>query len=165
MAQNTQQFGARESQIKRVNEIGSSSFAESQLSHITAMLNKIVTRGIQKVIICGICCLEGHHTDACPTLQEANVSAVYSNQGQRQYDPYSNTYNEGWRDHPNLRYDPKTNPPNFDQTSHQPSSQDRTNFLLEQVLKKMDHRFHSMETTLKQVQERQTATDTIVSNL
>ena len=45
MAQNTQQFGARESQIKRVNEIGSSSSVESQLSHITAMLNKIVTGG------------------------------------------------------------------------------------------------------------------------
>ena len=29
----------------------------------------------------------------------------------------------------------------------------------------MDDRFQSMETTLKQVQERQTATDTIVSNL
>ncbi|KAJ8751474.1 hypothetical protein K2173_016691 [Erythroxylum novogranatense] len=32
---------------------------------------------------------EGHFTDACPTLK---------------YDPYSNTYNPGWRDHPNLRY-------------------------------------------------------------
>jgi len=44
MAQNTKQFGARESQIKKVNEIGSSSSVESQLSHITAMLNKIITR-------------------------------------------------------------------------------------------------------------------------
>jgi hypothetical protein len=23
---------------------------------------------------------------------------------QHKYDPYSNTYNPGWRDHPNLRY-------------------------------------------------------------
>jgi len=165
MAQNTQQFGARESQVKRVNEIGSSSSIEGQLSHITAILNKIVTEGIQKVVIYGICCLGRHPTDACPTLQEGNVNAVYSNQGQRGYDPYSNTYNEGWRDHPNLRYDSKTNPPSFDQTSHQPSSQDGINFLLEQVLKKMDDRFQSVETILKQVQERQTATDTIVSNL
>lgn len=105
MAENTQQFGARESQIKRVNKIGSSSSVESQLSYITTMLNKIVTGGVQKAIICGICCLDqGHPTDACPTLQEENVNAVYSNQGQRRYDPYSNTYNEGWRDHPNLRY-------------------------------------------------------------
>ena len=52
-----------------------------------------------------------------------------------------------------------------DQSSHQPSNQDRTNFLLEQVLKKMDDRFQSLETTLKQVQEKQTATDILVSNL
>ena len=43
MAQNTQQFGTRDSLVKRVNEIGSSSSLENQLSHITAMLNKIVT--------------------------------------------------------------------------------------------------------------------------
>jgi len=129
------------------------------------MLNKIVIGGIQKAVICSICCLEGYPTDVCPTLQESNVNALYSNQNQRRYDLYLNTYNEGWRDHPNLRCDPKPNPPGFDQPSRQPSSQDRTNFLLEQVLKKMDNRFQSMETTLKQVQERQAATDTIVSNL
>ena len=129
MAQNTQQFGARELQVKRVNEIGSSSSVENQLSHITATtLNKIVTGGIQKAVICGICCLDGHFTNACPTLQEGNVNALYSNQNQRRYDPYSNTYNEGWRDYPKLRYGPKPNPPGFDQPSHQYSNQDRTNF-------------------------------------
>ena len=81
------------------------------------------------------------------------------------YDPYSNTYNEGWRDHPKLRYGPKPNPPGFDQPSHQHSNQDRANFLLEQAIKKMDDRFQILETTLKQVQEKQTATDIIVSNL
>ena len=147
MAQNTQQFGARDSQVKRVNEIGSSSSLENQLSHITAMLNKIVTGGIQKSVRCGICCLEGHPTDACPTLQEGSVNALYSNQNQRRYDPYSYTYNAGY--HPNLRYDPQTNPPGFDQTSRQSSNQDRTHFLLEQVLKNMDDRFQNVETTLK----------------
>jgi len=95
MAQNAQQFGASESQIKRVNEIGSNSSVESQISHITTMFNKIITEGVQKAVICAVCCLEGHPTDACPTLQERSVNAVYSNLGQRRYDPYSNTYNEG----------------------------------------------------------------------
>ena len=67
---------------------------QNQLSHITAMLNKIVTGGIQKAVICNICCLEGHYTDACPTLQEGNVNALYFNQNQMRYDPYSSTYNE-----------------------------------------------------------------------
>jgi len=129
------------------------------------MLNKIITGRVQKAVICGICCLEGHPTDAYPTRQESNVNAVYSNQGQRSCDPYSNTYNEGWRDHPNLRYDPQTNPPGFDQMSCQPSNHDRTNFLLEQVFKKMDDRFQILETTLRHVQEKQTTIDIMVSNL
>ena len=124
MAQNTQQFGTRDTQVKRVNEIGSSSSLENQLSHITAMLNKIVTGGVQKAIICGICYLEGHSTDTCPTLQEGNVNALYSNQNQRRYDPYSNTYNEGWRDHPNLSYGPKPNPPGFCLLYTSPSPRD-----------------------------------------
>jgi len=81
---------------------------------------------------------------------------MFSNQGRRKYDPYSYTHNEGWRDHPNLKYGPRNNPPGFDQPSRQPSTQDRTNFLLEQVIKKMDDqkkeintRFQNIEMTLK----------------
>ena len=50
----------------------------------------------------------------CPTMQEdyieqANaVDGAFNGQPQRKYDPFSNTYNPGWRDHPNLRY---VNPP------------------------------------------------------
>ncbi|XP_021755319.1 uncharacterized protein LOC110720585 [Chenopodium quinoa] len=51
----------------------------------------------------------GHPTDACPQLQEeqneqANAMGFQGQGPQRSYDPYSNTYNPGWRDHPNLRY-------------------------------------------------------------
>lgn len=51
----------------------------------------------------------GHPTDMCPTLQEnsfqqANVVGGIPGQQRQRYDPYSNTYNEGWKDHPNLRY-------------------------------------------------------------
>ena len=69
MAQYTQQFEARESQFRKVNERSSGPSVETQLSQITAMLNKIVTKGVQKVVMGGICYLEGHVTDACPTLQ------------------------------------------------------------------------------------------------
>ena len=60
--------------------------------------------------LCGICCAPDHPTDTCPTLQEteqpADVSAMQSGfrPQPQQYNPYSNTYNPGWRDHPNLRY-------------------------------------------------------------
>ena len=46
----------------------------------------------------------------CPTMQEdyieqANaVDGAFNGQPQRKYDPFSNTYNSGLRDHLNLRY-------------------------------------------------------------
>jgi len=99
------------------------------------MLNKLVTGGVQKAMVCGIYYLEGRATDACPTLQGGDVNAMFSNQGERKYEPYSNMYNEGWRDYPTLRYGPRSNPLGFEQQSCQPSAKDRTNFLLEQVIK------------------------------
>ncbi|XP_073133820.1 uncharacterized protein [Henckelia pumila] len=51
----------------------------------------------------------GHSTEMCPTLQEEIVEQVNATGGfpgspQRNYYPYSYTYNPGWRDYPNLRY-------------------------------------------------------------
>ncbi|XP_031274922.1 uncharacterized protein LOC116133348 [Pistacia vera] len=50
----------------------------------------------------------GHKTDMCPTLQEKGAEQVNAAENfpgpPRQYDPYSNTYNPGWRDHPNFSY-------------------------------------------------------------
>ncbi|XP_073120493.1 uncharacterized protein [Henckelia pumila] len=45
----------------------------------------------------------------CPTLQEdptqqANAIGGFPGQPQHRYDPYSNTYNPRWRDHPNFSY-------------------------------------------------------------
>ena len=53
----------------------------------------------------------------CPTLQEepikqVNVACGFPGQLQRKYDPYSSTYNLGWKDHPNLSYgNPQVNQP------------------------------------------------------
>jgi len=66
------------------------------------------------VKVCSICSLQGHTSDMCPTMQENYIEHVhavdggFNEQPQRKYDPFSNTYNPGWRDHPNLCYG---NPP------------------------------------------------------
>ena len=66
MAQNTQQFGTREPQFRKVNELSSGLSIEIQLSQITTRLNKLVAGGVEKVVVCGTCYLEGHATDAYP---------------------------------------------------------------------------------------------------
>jgi len=116
------------------------------------MLNKLVTGGVQKAVVCGICYLEEHATDVCPTLLGGDVNVIFSNRGQRKYDPYSNTYNQGWRDHPNLRYRPRNKPLGFYQPSRQPSAQDRTNSLLEQVIKTMDGQKKGIGTRLQNIE-------------
>ncbi|CAN6723534.1 unnamed protein product [Malus baccata var. baccata] len=59
--------------------------------------------------ICGVCSIQGHQSDQCPQLIEnggwESAHAVgYGNQNQPRGDPFSNTYNQGWRDHPSFRW-------------------------------------------------------------
>jgi hypothetical protein len=77
----------------------------------------MVVGDMQTMKACGICLVVGHPTDMCPALQEepieqVNAASGFPRQWQRQYDPYSSTYNPGWRDHPNLSYgNPQVNQP------------------------------------------------------
>ncbi|KAM1569366.1 hypothetical protein ACFX10_034490 [Malus domestica] len=53
--------------------------------------------------------MQGHANDQCPQLIEnggwesANAMG-FGNQNQPRHDPYSNSYNPGWRDHPNFKW-------------------------------------------------------------
>ncbi|KAJ9179088.1 hypothetical protein P3X46_010912 [Hevea brasiliensis] len=79
-----------------------------------ALVNKtpdeqLAVGNMQTVKVCGICLGLCYATDMCPALQEdesiQHVNAVGNyGQPQHRYDPFSNTYNPGWRDHPNLSY-------------------------------------------------------------
>ncbi|KAL2237321.1 UNVERIFIED_CONTAM: hypothetical protein Sindi_0923800 [Sesamum indicum] len=107
MTSNTQQFGVRyDDPPKRSNEVSN---LEDCLNQLTSIVEKVVADKHQQVKACGVCTLTGHATDMCPTLQEsttehADTVGGFAGQQQRRYDPFSNTYNPGWRDHPNLSY-------------------------------------------------------------
>ncbi|KAL0453509.1 UNVERIFIED_CONTAM: hypothetical protein Slati_1329000 [Sesamum latifolium] len=104
MASNTQQFKTRyDDPPKRSNEVS----VADQLSELTSLVKQIVVEK-HHVKVCGICTSPEHVTDMCPTLLEpptehAEAIGGFSGQ-QRRYDPFSRTYNPGWRDHPNLSY-------------------------------------------------------------
>ncbi|KAL0434058.1 UNVERIFIED_CONTAM: hypothetical protein Slati_2740100 [Sesamum latifolium] len=108
MAANNQQFGTRnDNPPRKVNEVSVS--IDERLDELTSLVKKFVVGGSQQVKACGICTSPGHFIDACPTLQEeptmhANAIGGLPGPSQRGHDPFSNTYNPGWRDHPNLRY-------------------------------------------------------------
>ncbi|XP_021743408.1 uncharacterized protein LOC110709494 [Chenopodium quinoa] len=111
MAQNTQQFGTR-NDVKRVNDVDLSGIKTQlqknaqQIATLTTLVSKIVPDKESRARVYGVCSDFSHATDECPTLQSEDVNALnnFPGQSQRKYDPFSNTYNEGWKDHPNLRY-------------------------------------------------------------
>ena len=138
MAENKQQFGTRRDGSGRHLVEGLTSSMETQIANLTDMISKLVNVGVQKPRLCGICCLEGHTTEVCPQLREGDVNAFFPNQ--RRYDPYSPTYNEGWRDHPNFRYQQQAPryQPNPNASSQSPNAESKTQLMFEALMKKMD---------------------------
>lgn len=63
--------------------------------------------------VCSICSQFDHVTEACPRyyyenmFNQANQLQVY--QGKPKNEPFSNTYNQGWRNHPNFSWNGNQN--------------------------------------------------------
>nr|XP_027060844.1 uncharacterized protein LOC113687433 [Coffea arabica] len=158
MAENSQQFGFRESNpTRRVNEVETTSI-QQQLSELTSVVRQLAVGNVPQVKACGICTNMGHPTDSCLLLQENGAEQVNMAGGvpapRRQYDPYSNTYNPGWRDHPNFSYGDRpqnafsNRPPGFQQPWQQKSqsSFSSSESSLEEIVK-------SLATTTTQLQQ------------
>jgi hypothetical protein len=110
MAANSKHFGTRgDFANKRVNEVSISNL-ENKVNDLTSLVRSLACGIVQQVKVCSICSLQGHTSYMWPTMQEDYIEQVYvvdegfNGQAQRKYDPFSNTYNPGWRDHPNLCY-------------------------------------------------------------
>ncbi|XP_051140016.1 uncharacterized protein LOC127257623 [Andrographis paniculata] len=92
MAENTQQFGSRDvGQMNGNNSDHAIQSMQQQLSELTSFVCKMDT-------------LQMH---VRPSKKNCAVDVNIANYGMNRppaYNPYSNTYNPGWRDHPNLRY-------------------------------------------------------------
>ncbi|KAM1829371.1 hypothetical protein ACFX14_022183 [Malus domestica] len=80
------------------------------MANLTILLSQMVEKPKeQSVVAYGVCSMNGHLMDKCPQLIEngewesANVMG-FRNQNQPRNDPFSNTYNPGWKDHPNFKW-------------------------------------------------------------
>ncbi|KAM1453545.1 hypothetical protein ACFXTO_003151 [Malus domestica] len=94
----------------QVNEVSAITELQNQMANLTTLLSQVVEGPkVKPVASCGVCSMPNHHTDKCPQLIEnrgwETLNAVgYGNQYQSRGDPFSNTYNPGWRDHPNFKW-------------------------------------------------------------
>lgn len=143
MAANSQQFGTRMiTPTRGVNEVQLSNADQQRLEHrldeLTSLMRQLIVDRHQPSVqgparVCSICSCPSHSTDACPTLQDDSsafqdqfvATGVFPGkpqfqQQQQRYDPFSNTYNSGWRDHPNLRYGNAAAQQQYKQTFQQP---------------------------------------------
>ena len=127
LAEGSRQFNKRSHDKRAIRENVSTESKvgklEYQMHALTSMMRDFMVKGkAQQVKSCDICSFN-HPTDSYPQLQEEGneeVSAIgFQNQGfQKRNDPFSSTYNPGWRDHPNLKY----GNPSGNQQHHQQQS-------------------------------------------
>nr|XP_011457307.1 PREDICTED: uncharacterized protein LOC105349390 [Fragaria vesca subsp. vesca] len=112
-ALNDQQYAGALASSWKVNEVKSSTTLESK---IDALLAHLVLGKNQEVKACGVCSNQGHPIDQCPQLSENGGWETLNAIGQQRYNPFSNTYNPGLRDHPNFRWsntENVQNPPQY----------------------------------------------------
>ncbi|KAL4335375.1 hypothetical protein GQ457_07G010180 [Hibiscus cannabinus] len=104
---NIHQFGPHQDIVSRcVNKVSISTL-EDKISNLNILVERLASCSIQQVEACGIYTNIDLPTDMCPTLQDESTKSakvIGGPFGQRKYNPYLNTYNLGWKDHPNLSY-------------------------------------------------------------
>ena len=120
-ALNAQQYegvGQRGPPRQHVHEVSTSSDLHSQLANLTSLVSQMAEgMKMQGPIVCGVCSIQGHASEKCPQLIEnggwESAHAIgFQGQNQPRNDPYSNTYNPGWRDHPNFKWREPQQPQN-----------------------------------------------------
>ncbi|XP_073025210.1 uncharacterized protein [Primulina eburnea] len=144
MAANAQQFSTRQDNPPRqVNEVSVTPI-DQKLDSLTSLLEKLVAGQVQQVKTCGVCAMVGHPTDMCSSLQEeptqqANAIGGFPGQPQRRYDPFSNSYNPGWRDHPNFSYKNQGGQQGYPQQNwnkqHAPEQTSTSSMSLDEIVK------------------------------
>ena len=114
MAKDSQQCGKRNKK-PGVHAIHTSSqnTLELKFTEIADLLKAQASLTQPKIMRnCGICNQTDHYMEACPTLQSGEMedcNMINQANPQRRYDPYSSTYNPGWRDHPAFKYGNQNN--------------------------------------------------------
>ncbi|CAN6588637.1 unnamed protein product [Malus baccata var. baccata] len=123
MAADTQQWAVEQPQSRSVFEMSNGSpYVTAQIEKMEKMLDAKFDMLLQRMTgsqvavqqplqaACSNCNMITHdfmscpHKDVSPDFTAEQVNA-FNNFQRPRYDPYSNFYNPGWRDHPNLRWD------------------------------------------------------------
>ncbi|CAA0819769.1 Unknown protein, partial [Striga hermonthica] len=133
-----------------VNEVSSGrDMMAHQIAELTEqmrLMNAQTMQPVQTMTVdtCVACGAQGHQSEVCPSAfdqevgeQYADVNALQEYQNRQPNDPFSNTYNPGWRNHPHFSWSNNNNTlqpprPNFNQQQPRPNlmqQQSHPNFI------------------------------------
>ncbi|CAA0808779.1 Unknown protein, partial [Striga hermonthica] len=118
----------------------------AELTEQMRLMNARTMQPVQTMAVdtCGACGAQGHRSEVCPSAfdqdlgeQYVDVNALQGYQNRQPNDPFSNTYNPGWRNHPHFSWSNNNNTlqpprPSFNQQQPRPNlmqQQSRPNFI------------------------------------
>ncbi|CAL8167574.1 unnamed protein product [Prunus armeniaca] len=177
MAADTQQWAVEQPQSRSVFEISNGSpymsaqieKMEKKLKRFDAKFDMLLQRipGSQVAVqqplpaACSICNVTTHdflscpHKDAYPEFAAEQVNA-FNNFQRPRYDPYSNVYNPGWRDHPNFKWD-RDQParPQFQQQVQQTAAPKAAwEVAIEKLANATSQEFQNLQATVKNIEKQ-----------
>ncbi|CAL8084600.1 unnamed protein product [Prunus armeniaca] len=177
MAADTQQWAVEQPQSRSVFEISNGSpymsaqieKMEKKLERFDAKFDMLLQRipGSQVAVqqplpaACSICNVTTHdflscpHKDAYPEFAAEQVNA-FNNFQRPRYDPYSNVYNPGWRDHPNFKWD-RDQParPQFQQQVQQTAAPKAAwEVAIEKLANATSQEFQNLQATVKNIEKQ-----------
>nr|GLL21212.1 uncharacterized protein LOC109178859 [Ipomoea trifida] len=118
-----------------VHEISTQSELTTQVAELTKQINLLMTRDNSNREHCAYCNTYGHNSSVCmnaessqPSYEEANYMGSNTGRQPPRNDPFSHTYNPGWRNHPNFSWRDQGNarpmgPPGFQHQQYRPFQQ------------------------------------------
>ncbi|XP_050210128.1 uncharacterized protein LOC126660605 [Mercurialis annua] len=88
------------------HEVSSHHDVMSEVAKLTKQVKMLFSQNQQLKEICTVCGIQGHDETSCRyanRVQSEEINFVCNNQNRPpRNDPYSNTYNPGWQNHPNF---------------------------------------------------------------
>ena len=95
-----------------IYEVHANPDLQTQVADLTKLVERLVSQPNTKPTpeICAYCGMQGHSVNTCMNMEsesahqeEVNFMGTYGQQRQK-LDPFSNTYNPGWKHHPNVAW-------------------------------------------------------------
>src|SRR5262249_30939398 len=163
MATNSYQWQVDRAATKKQAGVHNVDAITALAAQIELLNKKIDGMSVGNVMMCELCGVNGHKSIDCQAgnpFSQPMEQVDYAGNFQRppQNNPYSNTYNPGWRNHPNFSWTNQQNlrppPPGYNQT-HPPQQQQQKpslEDLMSKFISTSEARFQNQDASIKNLE-------------